>query len=239
MAVRRYSDRDVALILKRAVELEDQRPQPESRLGVTLQDLREIAEGAGIDPSMVDAAAAELDRRGSPSSRAHAVETGVVREIRAVPRHLEAAELRELLWAIDRALPEQGAVSEAAGQLRWTSSGPLRSTQISVEPTDGETVVRVEESLVGAKGPLIGMPSSFGAVIGLLIGAEGGGPATALMGGLLLGIAGFFVGGGIWQLVLDHHVQRVRRLMDRLVDLTRLAAPSLPSVAHEEDEEAS
>jgi hypothetical protein len=65
MAERRYSDRDVAFILKRAVALEERQSEVESRHGVTLRDLKEIAKEVGIDPARVDEAATELDHQGS------------------------------------------------------------------------------------------------------------------------------------------------------------------------------
>ena len=228
MAVRRYSDREIAFILKRAVELDEEKRKIEPGHGVTLQDLREIARDVGIDPTMVERAATELDQARSPSARALAADTAVVREIRSVPRPLEDAELRELLWAIDRAIPDQGTLTEALGELRWTAAGQLGSTQVAVKRLDDETVISVERSLANVKGPLLGIPAAFGAVLGAGLGAEGGSAGTFLMSGLLLGIAGFFVGGGIWQLVLDHHVQRVRALMEKLVGITMVHGASAP-----------
>jgi len=216
MSLRRYSDHDVALILRRALELEEERVRPDVPDGVTLTDLTQIAREVGIDPAMVEKAAAELDVDGSRTSRTLATESAVVREIRSVPRRLGADEIRELVLAVDRFLPEQGTVTQALGEVRWTSRGRFRSTQVAVKPAEGETHISVEESLGETRRPLVGVPAAWGAVIGMGIGAQNG-PATALMVGMLLGTAGIFVGGGIWQLVLDHHIRRVRSLMDRLV----------------------
>jgi hypothetical protein len=228
MAVRRYSDREIAFILKRAVDLDEEKRRIEPGHGVTLEDLREIAKDVGIDPATVEMAATELDQHRSPSARALAADTAVVREIRSVPRPLEDAELRELLWAIDRAIPEQGTLTEALGELRWTASGQLGGTQVAVKRLDDETVISVERSLANVKGPLLGIPAAFGTVVGAGLGAQGGSVGTFIMSGLLLGIAGFFVGGGIWQLMLDHHVQRVRALMEKLVGITMVHGVTSP-----------
>ena len=227
MAMRRYSDRDIAFILKRAVELDEEKRRIEPGHGVTLQDLREIAQEVGIDPGMVEQAATELDQERSRTARALAADTAVVREIRSVPRQLEDDELRELLWAIDRAIPEQGALTEALGELRWTASGYAGGMQVSVKRLDDETIITMEHSLANTKGPLLGIPAAFGTVVGAGLGAEGG-PGTFIMTGLLLGIAGFFVGGGIWQLVLDHYVRRVRGLMEKVVGITLLHGATSP-----------
>ena len=216
MALRRYSDHDVALILRRALELEEQRPRPDVPDGVTLADLREIAREVGIDPRMVEKAAAELDVSGSRTARTLATESAVVREIREVPRALSAEEIHELIRMVDRTLTEQGTVTQALGEVRWTSRGKFRSTQVAVKPTAGETVISVEESLGDTKWPLLGVPASWGLVIGLGMGSDGG-AGTALALGIVMAAAGAVVGGGIWQLVLDHHVGRVRSLMKRLL----------------------
>src|SRR5262245_7953708 len=57
----RYSEREMALILKRAADL-DGRDAEKSIARYSLADIQEIAAGAGIDAATVSAAAAELRR---------------------------------------------------------------------------------------------------------------------------------------------------------------------------------
>jgi DNA-binding transcriptional regulator YhcF (GntR family) len=229
MSERRYSDRDVAFILKRAVALDDEKAPVETRHGITLPDLREIAQEVGIDPAMVDQAADELNRQGSRTARAVATETAVVKEIRSVPCALDDANVRDVLWAIDRATSDTGSVSEVEGEIRWTSTGPFRSMRVSINPLEDETIFSVEESLSDAKEPLLALPAIFGGILGLFLGADGGGVGTALMVGMLMAIAGFFVGGGFWQLVLDHHIQKARSLMDEAVRAVQRPSLSRPA----------
>lgn len=226
MSERRYSDQDVAFILKRAVALDDEKAPVETRHGITLPDLREIAQEVGIDPAMVDQAAEELNRQGSRTARAVATETAVVKEIRSVPRELDAVGVRDVLWTIDRATSEKGSVSDVSGEIRWSSTGPFRSTRVTIKPLEDETILSVERSLRDTKEPLLGLPAIFGGVLGLLIGADGGEAGSAIMVGMLMAIAGFFVGGGLWQLVLDHHIQQARSLMDETVRAVQ--GPLLP-----------
>jgi DNA-binding transcriptional regulator YhcF (GntR family) len=229
MSERRYSDRDVAFILKRAVALDDEKVAVETRHGITLPDLREIAQDVGIDPAMVDQAAEELNRQGSRTARAVATETAVVKEIRSVPRSLDDANVRDVLLTIDRATSDAGSVSEVAGEIQWTSTGPFRSMRVSIKALEEETILSVEESLRDTKEPLLALPAIFGGILGLFLGADGGGAGTALMVGMLMAIAGFFVGGGLWQLVLDHHIQRARSLMDEAVRAVQGRFPSRPA----------
>jgi len=125
--------------------------------------------------------------------------------------------VREVLWAIDHATSDTGSVSEVAGEVRWASTGPFRSMRVSIKPLEGETIISVEESLRDTKEPLLALPAIFGGLLGLFLGADGGGVGAALMVGMLMAIAGFFVGGGLWQLVLDRHIQKARSLMDESV----------------------
>ena len=231
MSERRYSDRDVAFILKRAVALDDEKAPVETRHGITLPDLREIAQEVGIDPAMVDRAAEELNRQGSRTARAVATETAVVKEIRSVPCALDDASVRHVLWTVDRATSDTGSASEVGGEVRWTSKGPFRSTRVSIKPLTDETILSVEESLRDTKEPLLALPAILGGVLGLLIGADGGGAGSAIMVGMLMAIAGFFVGGGLWQLVLDRRIQQARALMDDVVAAVQGPSLSRPGPA--------
>lgn len=68
---RRYGDREVGLILKRATELQDTAPEP-SGAGLSLEELEEIALEAGIDPSHLRRAATEVESGAASSSLATA-----------------------------------------------------------------------------------------------------------------------------------------------------------------------
>ena len=97
LPARRYGDKDVARILKRATELQRAEPGAADPEGLTLAELSEIAEKAGIDPTFLQRAAAEVSTRTPASSfvakRAGApmspsVERVVPGELR--PEHLHA-----------------------------------------------------------------------------------------------------------------------------------------------------
>jgi hypothetical protein len=57
---RRYGDKEVGLILKRAAEIQSQGPESAAGGGLGLRELEEIATEAGIDPNSLRQAAAEL-----------------------------------------------------------------------------------------------------------------------------------------------------------------------------------
>ena len=72
MTERRFSDKEVALVLRRAIELEEVYPLsdlPAAR-GMTLLELQEVPREAGINPSLVTRAAEELSEKPIPSPSA-------------------------------------------------------------------------------------------------------------------------------------------------------------------------
>jgi hypothetical protein len=63
---RRYGDKEVGLILRRATEFQRQEPASAAEGGgLTLAELEEIAAEAGIDPRHLRRAASELDESGA------------------------------------------------------------------------------------------------------------------------------------------------------------------------------
>ena len=66
---RRYGDAEIARLLERASELQV-RGDGGGGEGLTLEELREVAGEAGIDPEMISAAAAELEAADPPAHRA-------------------------------------------------------------------------------------------------------------------------------------------------------------------------
>ena len=59
---RRFNEKEVALIIKRASELQTETTS-ESNTGMSLAELEQVAREAGLDPELVRRAAADLDTR--------------------------------------------------------------------------------------------------------------------------------------------------------------------------------
>jgi hypothetical protein len=68
---RRFSEKEVAHIIKRASELQQEEAPAESSSGMSLAELEQVAREAGLDPALVRRAATDLDTRVSdrPASR--------------------------------------------------------------------------------------------------------------------------------------------------------------------------
>jgi hypothetical protein len=222
MTDRRFTDKEVALILRRASDLEKRSSSsaPSKARGLTLQDLKEIAAEAGIDPELVGRAVAELESPKGLKEGSRLAGPGTVRrEVRAIPRELTREELAELFRVVDAEVNDQGTVAEALGSFRWSSKSRFVSTQVSLDPGGGETLLRVEERFSDAiRGGLHGIPASYGAVFSLAWVIEslslGVLPETLIV--LASAVASWSLGGAIWRFVSSRSKARVQRLAERL-----------------------
>lgn len=231
MTDRRFTDKEVAIILRRASDLEKRSPSsPSSRArGLTLEDLKEIAAEAGIDPELVTRAVTEMESpRGLKEGSLLTGPGTVRREVRAVPRELTREELAELFRVVDAEVNDQGAVAEALGNFRWSSNGRFLNTQVSLDPGGGETLVRVEERFSDViRGALHGVPASYGFIFSLAWVLEslslGVLPETLIV--LASTTASWSLGGAIWRFVSSRSKARVQRLAERLGSRSQELAP--------------
>lgn len=231
MSDRRFTDKEVALILRRASELEDSRGEGSvPGRGLSLTDLQEIAAEAGINPDLIGRAVAELEDRRSLDPVSLLGPTTVSREVRAVADPVSEETLAELIRIIDQEVKDQGTVQEALGAVRWTGKSLFLSTQVSLEPSEEETLVRVEERYTDAlRGMLHGIPSSYGLILGLPIFLEGlnlGAPLSVALA-VATGAAGWALGDTIWRRLARKSRTRVGRLAEKLTMAASRALPPL------------
>jgi hypothetical protein len=231
MTERRFTDREIGLILRRAVELEEGAPvpgQPGAR-GLTLGELQEIAREAGIDPASVGRAVEEMETRHGLEPRSIGGPSPVKREVRTVPGEMTREAVGALMRTVDQEVEAQGTVVEALGAVRWTSNTRFLSTQVSVEPSGEDTLLRVEERYSEmVRGPLHGIPASWGGLFGLALGLEGLSLALPLVIVLttIMTMIGWGVGDLIWRGISAGSRKRVRALTERLTEeATRLLPP--------------
>ncbi len=179
---RRYGDQEVALILRRATDLQrDALSSDGGAAGLSLPELEEIASEAGIDPVYLRRAAAELDTRGfSPKRGARIWGAALTIELeRIIERELSPSGYEELIPLLNQAGGGPGTAGVVGRTLTWsaTSGGDVaRSLQVTVTSKDGETRIFIEERLQDVAGAL------FGGIVG------GGGMALGLGVGLGVGL---------------------------------------------------
>ena len=227
MSDRRFTDREVALVLRRAAELDKASPGGGTGRGLSLEDLREIAAEVGIEPSLVTRAVEEMESRGGLEPLALLGPRAVRRETHAVPAELTREQLKELIRIMDRAIPSQGTVTEALDSVRWNASSRTKSTLVAVEPGEGETILRVEEGYADHVRPICHfLPMLYGLFGGWAIPYDQGLGTLAMIAGALLGTAvGYGIGDGVWRAISAGSARRVRALAAMLADEARRLLP--------------
>ena len=239
LAGRRFNEKEVAAIIKRASELQEVESTSESTAGMSLAELEQIAREAGLDPELVRRAASDLDTRVTdrqPSPFLGAP-TALVLE-RTIDGEVPVGEYEPIVLEIQRELGGVGSASGLGRSLVWTMTthdhrrAATRTVQVTVTPRNGRTTIRIEEPL----GPLAG--GLFGGVIGGVGGAGGGvvlGIGMSLFDSMpiALGMVGGFVGASyllartIFGRMVRGRGERLQRLMSRLAE--HVAATSVRS----------
>jgi hypothetical protein len=162
----RYSEQEMALILKRAAELQE---GADGR-GVqrTLSEITEIAGEVGIDATFVAEAVAELQRPrprvgwlGAPT-RFH--------DERSVPGTLSPSEIGELLDRARAELGKHGEVHQVFDGVEWHAQGALGSFILTLGPRAGKTRIalttnRSDQAIGVATGSIgVGFLAALGGV---------------------------------------------------------------------------
>jgi len=237
-AARRYDEKEVARLLKRASELQRAAPTVRDPTGLTLQELEEIAAEAGLDASMLRQAAAELDAGIGASgaglgTRFMGAPLRVVLE-RPVPGELPMESFANLLPLVLAAADLAGNPSQVGQTFAWTSQDHTnaRQLQVLVSAGGGQTRIRIEERYGGMAGAI------FGGGLGGIGGGLGGGLGGALGGalgslGLGLGIPAVVIGVTYvgCRAVFRRFVTRRRLIVERLLqDLEQSVLRSTPAI---------
>ena len=221
---RRYSEKEVSLILRRATEIQRTEPASRDADGLTLAELEEIAAEAGIDGGYLRTAAAELESLQPPSTESMLQEVlagapFTIRLEKRIPGELPENRLAELVPIIEMFSEGHGQASSVGHTLTWSSAtaGNTSSQQVLVQSSHGETLIRIEERLGGLAGALYG--GILGGGGGLAIGA---GSAIGALGSVFLAfvIPAALVGSSymLTRWIFQAQVRRRRQKMEELMD---------------------
>lgn len=237
---RKFNDEEVALIIKRAAELQQtQQEESEPSTALTLIEVEEIAREAGIDPKLIRQAAHGLDRPSQTSRPSPwlGAPTSLVFE-RVIDGEIPIEEYEPLINEIRRTLGDNGVPSVLGRTLAWTSSNQGgrrrngRMVNVSVASRSGATTIRVEEEMRNLAGGL------FGGLVG-----GGGGGTTGLS--IALGVGYFHsaaiaaalwvgVAGGFYTLARTIFSQIAIKRQKQLRELTgRLEEQVTESISHQ------
>ena len=228
-APRRYTEKEVGLILQRATELQRAAPSAPDPTGLTLAELQEIAVEAGIDPGLLQDAAHELETHRPTTLDARLAGAPIRLEVeRIVPGELPHERLQDLVPTIQRGTAGQGTATAVGRTLTWSSTTDSNnsSQQVLITVRNGETLIRVEETLGGVCGGL------FGGIMGGLGGGAGFGVGGALSASLGLGVGlvaiplaavtgSYFLARTIYKAVARGRRARAEDLASRLAEEAR------------------
>lgn len=210
---RTYTDQEVALILRRAMERQDD--GPERTGGLALRDVREIAREIGIDPELVTEVAGQLPLAGS----------GVEGRWLGEPMRYELRlshdapstpeQLQDLMMQIRSLMQQQGQVHEVLGALEWKTGADLDQVAITARSHADRTTVQI----VADRGGAAAVSAIGFTAIGLFSAAVTGSIIEpGLIGGVALMTGGVAAGGLLGWAVWRRGSRLFREKLARLAD---------------------
>jgi len=241
---RRFNEKEVAQIIKRASEMQVDDATPASTTtGMSLAELEQVAREAGLDPALVRRAATDLDTR--VTERKPSLFVGAPTSLqleRTIDGEIPVEEYESLVLEIQRILGEMGTASTLGRTLQWTMSPQSgrhhsgRTVQVVITPRHGHTTIRIDEPLGGLAGGLFGglMGGMGGGLSGVAVGI---GVGAFHSGTVAVGLMGVFVSSSyllartIFGQVSRRRGARLQELMSRLADHVAATASSAPAIA--------
>ena len=189
---RRYSEQEIAEILRRATEAEEVVPPRAAGTGLTLAQIQEAGGEVGIAAARIERAARSLDLPDAPPPARFLGARRSVTRIVPLDRPLSDDEWMRLVVILRETFEAKGTV-ESIGPLQTWYNGNL---QVHVEPSDGGHRVRMS-TFKGNVTELTVMGSAFllmAIFTGLLIyfkkGMDVGLIMSGMFGALGLGVIG-------------------------------------------------
>ncbi len=145
---RLYSEREVQLILKSAVEIQMRTDQfNDSSGGMSLEQLEQVAREAGLDTTVIRHAASQLDVHRDDEGNAFLGSPDHVVVERTVDFVVPQEEFDHLLDVARGMSREVGEVSTVGRQFGWKGSVDGAKTDVTVSVSDATTTFRVRIDL--------------------------------------------------------------------------------------------
>jgi hypothetical protein len=221
---RKFTDREVREILKRAVETGSADARV-TRRGVSLAELKTIGTEVGIDPARLEEAARAVTQMHEPGSNPIIGIPTVVHYARTVDAELDATRTAAILSIIRRVMGVHGEVSQVSGSVEWRTKGGSVERLVSVSSNGGKTTI---EGSVNLRSAAVGSLITGGGIGGVItfmgISASVGGP-TLSIGGLLLSF-GFLAAVSVGlraniKRILKSESAKLEQVVHELAQLTR------------------
>jgi hypothetical protein len=226
---RRYSEKEFALILRKAFELGEPSSASGAIEGLSIEEIKAIAREVGLDPSLIERAAAALPAagRGRMARLFGGPDSYQLRD--SAPGEISEADFGQIVDAIREVMGHQGEATVTMGSLEWRTVAQVTQIYVTVSPRDGETATRVFADRGGAALLTFFLPT---VLWGIAFGISGAilEPSTAPAVLSLLGAAAggaLLTGRTIWK-------RATTRLEARLAALMRTVAGTLEPTLEED-----
>jgi len=215
MTDERFSDKEVALVLRRAAEIDAAGPPPAG--GMTVADIEAVATEAGIGADAVRRALAEIAVSEGEGGRTLIAPASRRTSLR-VEGELSREQMERLVREIEDQAGRPGAVTEALGTVRWTASEGTWTAQVAVSTADGETRIAVHERVADSVRAMHHvLPSLWGGMLGIVLSASADMAALAILAVSAVSIgAGFGIGRAIFNWRSRRSGDRVDKLAQHL-----------------------
>lgn len=163
---RRFSEKEAALILRRAVSLQESGGR--SARDLSLEELRQIAAEVGVDPDLVTQASRAIEEQNRPLARflggpasfqflsVHAGDVGASRD-------------QAIIDEIRRVVGRHGRIRQTENSLEWQARDAFGGTFVTVSRVDEETRVRVIGVRNDAAITVFSLAGAAGLVAGILL----------------------------------------------------------------------
>jgi hypothetical protein len=231
LPARRFTETDTDAILRRTAELASGAEAGPGSRGLTIDEMESLASEAGLDPELVRRAAQEISLR---EAQRLTPWLGAPRRVlleRTLPGELSEDAWEAMVGEVQRSLGSLGFPARVGRSRSWSvgGAGPSvshRSVSITTSIQDGNTILRVEESLHHLAGGLFGglVGGLGGGTTGLWIGLGLSvlhSPAAAI-GLVLAGLSGsYLLARTVFARVAHRRAVELDRLLDRLEEIAR------------------
>jgi hypothetical protein len=215
---RRYTENEFALILRKAFELQERQGGGEladPADGLSLEEIRSVAAEVGLDPALVERAAAVLPATDTSALTRFFGGPSTYQMEYTVAGELSKEDLGRVVDAVRRATGHHGKVEEVLGSFDWQTVGELNQIHVTVSPREGQTSLRV----IGDRGPAAGLTFLLPGLAGLvsigIVGAIIEPTTVAGVAGVIAGClsGGFLTGRTLWVATTKSFRRKLRDLM--------------------------
>lgn len=214
--LRRFDEKEFAVILRKAAELQAGDAAHLPRTGMTLSEIETIAAEAGIDAKYLRQAARNLSVHTPTSWQKITGPPASIHTQRTVAGEYDADALATLVDAAQAELGRAGTARDVLGGLEWTTKDSFGPVNVTARPRGGETRIQVSTDRKETAAVLLSLLPITGLLAGG-IAASVLAPGSEVVGAATGVVAGVSAARLAWQSVVNRWRKRVDIILDRVV----------------------